>query len=389
MSEIEYESRVSIPELQSAHPMLFPAVRHHDYHDVAACQSFHEEWREFLGDSIFAADGELWSRSRHLIRPMFARDRIVDRENFEKHIQKFIPHLKDNNEKPGIMRSLGKERLSMSQPCSSALLSVLPQTTSSVKVLTVWMTRKPFSQSFQYVLPRQPIRPLLPSKEFRLNLKKMDDFMQPFIDEVCDRLVAILLAGRDAAATLCFRLFELSHNPTVDAPLRTEVLDRLGTSRKPSYSDFKEMEYLTAVLNETLRLCHAAVDPTATRPSASPTTRASSTRRRTCSGGVTYITPHHRPQATQIATRSGPSPISTPSSGYRNAGRLAGNRGRGISSRSVVVRASVWDNRLPLRLLPMEPAGTAGQDPPFKFDVTLSPGEELNMVFVEAGQETG
>ncbi|EDN10124.1 predicted protein [Histoplasma mississippiense (nom. inval.)] len=109
-----------------------------------------------------------------------------------------------------------------------------------------------------------PIRPLLPSKEFRLNLKKMDDFMQPFIDEVCDRLVAILLAGRDAAATLCFRLFELSHNPTVDAPLRTEVLDRLGTSRKPSYSDFKEMEYLTAVLNETLRLCHAAVDPTAT-----------------------------------------------------------------------------------------------------------------------------
>ncbi|KAG5300002.1 hypothetical protein I7I50_06420 [Histoplasma capsulatum G186AR] len=66
----------------------------------------------------------------------------------------------------------------------------------------------------------------------------------------------------------------------------------------------------------------------------------------------------------------------------------------------MAVRASVWDNRLPcwrcrgscrisMRLLPMEPAGPAGQDPPFKFDVTLSPGEELNMVFVEAGQETG
>ncbi|EDN10123.1 predicted protein [Histoplasma mississippiense (nom. inval.)] len=34
MSEIEYESRVSIPELQSAHPMLFPAVRHHDISSV-------------------------------------------------------------------------------------------------------------------------------------------------------------------------------------------------------------------------------------------------------------------------------------------------------------------------------------------------------------------
>lgn len=31
-----------------------------------------------FGDSIFATDEELWSKSRALIRPMFARDRFVD-----------------------------------------------------------------------------------------------------------------------------------------------------------------------------------------------------------------------------------------------------------------------------------------------------------------------
>ncbi|EKV13300.1 Cytochrome P450 alkane hydroxylase, putative [Penicillium digitatum] len=56
-------------------------------------ESFHQEWKEFLGDSSFVTDGELWSRSRQLIRPMFVRDRIIDTEIFEKHVQKLIPLL--------------------------------------------------------------------------------------------------------------------------------------------------------------------------------------------------------------------------------------------------------------------------------------------------------
>ncbi|KAG5300003.1 cytochrome P450 alkane hydroxylase [Histoplasma capsulatum G186AR] len=54
------------------------------------------------------------------------------------------------------------------------------------------MTRKPLSRSHSnmfsitsLILFRAgPISPLLSSKGFRLNLKKMDDFMQPLIDEV-------------------------------------------------------------------------------------------------------------------------------------------------------------------------------------------------------------
>lgn len=126
--------------------------------------------------------------------------------------------------------------------------------------------------------------------EFRKNLKIMDDFMQPYIETVLslstdeldhklskretfldalarftrdprvlrDQLVAVLLAGRDTTAgTLSFCLFELSRNPEVVTKLRDEIRNRLGVGaegQKPSYTDLKEMKFLNAVINETMRV---------------------------------------------------------------------------------------------------------------------------------------
>jgi cytochrome P450 len=127
-------------------------------------------------------------------------------------------------------------------------------------------------------------------KEFRRNLKIMDQFIQPYIETVLslsteeldqklskretfldalarftrdprvlrDQLVAVLLAGRDTTAgTLSFCLFELSRNPEVVAKLREEIRERLGVgedAQKPEYTDLKEMKYLNAVINETMRV---------------------------------------------------------------------------------------------------------------------------------------
>lgn len=135
----------------------------------------------------------------------------------------------------------------------------------------------------------------------------MNEFLQPFIDHVLslsteeldqklakkdtfldalarftrdpqvlrDQLVAILLAGRDTtAATLSYLFFELSRNPEVVRKIRAEIVSHLGTpeqqqqqqqdssspakntasTRKPSYIDLKEMKYLTAVINEAMRI---------------------------------------------------------------------------------------------------------------------------------------
>lgn len=126
-------------------------------------------------------------------------------------------------------------------------------------------------------------------KKFREELKVMDDFLQPYIEIALslseeelnkklskkdtfldalagftrdrrvlrDQLVAVLLAGRDTtAATLAFGTFELARHPEVVAKLRAEIAGRLGLGPEgtiPTYNDLKDMKYLNAVINETLR----------------------------------------------------------------------------------------------------------------------------------------
>lgn len=89
----ELDAGLSTRMVITKDPENIKALLTSQFADYGKGDSFHQEWKEFLGDSIFTTDGELWSRSRQLIRPMFFRDRIVDTEIFEKHIQKLIPLL--------------------------------------------------------------------------------------------------------------------------------------------------------------------------------------------------------------------------------------------------------------------------------------------------------
>lgn len=46
----------------------------------------------------------------------------------------------------------------------------------------------------------------------------------------------------------------LAEHPAVMRRLREEILQHVGGSRRPTYDDFRNMKYLRAVINETLRL---------------------------------------------------------------------------------------------------------------------------------------
>ncbi|PGH06917.1 hypothetical protein AJ79_06390 [Helicocarpus griseus UAMH5409] len=430
-------------------PENIKAVLTGQFADYGKGYRFHREWKDFLGDSIFATDGELWSASRHLIRPMFARDRIVDTENFEKHIHKLIPYLEGNNNKPGKGNVVDVGALFFRYTLDAATDYLLGQSVDSLDDPKVV-----FAESFQYVLHRQselfragPVSPLLFRKEFHHNLKKMDDFMQPFIDEVLtmsteeldkklskkdtflhalarftkdpkvirDQLVAILLAGRDTtAATLAFCLFELSRNPTVVSRLRTEIIDRLGNSRKPSYSDLKEMKFLTAVLNETMRLY--PVVPFNVRHSLKDTTLPRG-------GGPDGRSPIGVPNDTRIFYSTmnmqrrrelydpPPPPPGTPGSKEKRAVPyfdpllwiperwvsgwqpkpwhfIPFNGGPRIclGQQFAMLEMGYTVTRILQHFCEIEAVGAppVGQDPPFKFDVTLSPQDELNMIFKKA-----
>ncbi|KAF7715881.1 Uncharacterized protein PECH_007993 [Penicillium ucsense] len=284
----EVDAGISSRIVLTKDPENIKAILTGQFADYGKGETFHREWKEFLGDSIFATDGELWSRSRQLIRPMFARERLVDTEIFEKHVQKLIPLLGKN---PGGGRIVDVGSLFFRYTLDASTDYLLGQGTDSLENPA---TR--FAEAFRYVQQRQAelfrfgvFNFAMSRTEFRRNLKIMDDFMQPYIQTVLsmsqdeldqklskrdtflhalarftrdpkvlrDQLVAVLLAGRDTtAATLAFCLFELARHPEVVAKLRAEIKERLGVGadgQKPTYDDLKTMKYLNAVINETMR----------------------------------------------------------------------------------------------------------------------------------------
>ncbi len=71
----------------TADPENIKAILATQFGDFGKGQPFHEEWKDFLGDSIFTTDGDLWHGSRQLIRPQFIKDRVSDLHCFELHME--------------------------------------------------------------------------------------------------------------------------------------------------------------------------------------------------------------------------------------------------------------------------------------------------------------
>jgi hypothetical protein len=123
------------------------------------------------------------------------------------------------------------------------------------------------------------LNPLVPRRSFFKNIKIINEFVNPYIDEVLrmspeelstktksdegytflhalagftrdrtvlrDQLVAVLLAGRDTtASTLSWTFYELARHPEMVKKLRKEIIDQVGLDRAPTYNDLKNMKYL-------------------------------------------------------------------------------------------------------------------------------------------------
>lgn len=74
----------------TADPENIKAILATQFTDFGKGEIFHKEWQEFLGDSIFTTDGQMWHTSRQLLRPQFIKDRISDLDCFEGHLQTFF-----------------------------------------------------------------------------------------------------------------------------------------------------------------------------------------------------------------------------------------------------------------------------------------------------------
>ncbi|RJE23140.1 Cytochrome p450 [Aspergillus sclerotialis] len=265
-------------------PDHIKAVLTGNFADYGKGPTFHDLWKPFLGDSIFTTDGKQWSESRALIRPMFIRDRISDLEIFDRKVQTMIDLLGDSGEPVDLMDLFYR-----------MTLDVTTEFLLGKGINSLENPQAQFVQAFADVQRIQmmltligPAHHLYPRGTYNRGIKIIDGFVLPFVHSalalpveelekrkseksftflhalasytrdpqvIRDQVVSVLLAGRDTtAATLSWAFYELSNYPEIYAKLRTEILNRVGPIRCPTYEDLKNMPYLCYTINETLRL---------------------------------------------------------------------------------------------------------------------------------------
>ncbi|KAF8890381.1 cytochrome P450 [Infundibulicybe gibba] len=267
-----------------------------------------------LGTGVFAADGDMWKYvrfHRSMTRPFFSKDRISHFDNFDRHAEDALRQL-NTRLREGYAVDFqdlvarftmdsateflfGHDVCSLSvglpYPSSPANITtpaqpeshpsnVFIQAFSKAQNITALRTRFgahwPLAE-FWHDRMREPmqivheyINPIVAEAVKRKRDAKAsgdgpesdsDTLLQNLVNSTEDLIIlrdetmSLLVAGRDTtSSTLTFIIYMLAEHPAVLQRLRGEILTKLGNNRRPTFDDFRDMRYLRAVINETLRL---------------------------------------------------------------------------------------------------------------------------------------
>ncbi|KAF7759664.1 hypothetical protein Agabi119p4_11359 [Agaricus bisporus var. burnettii] len=285
-----------------------------DFENYVKGEEFQRNMDSVLGVGVFNSDGDMWKFHRSITRPAFARDRISDFQMFDRHAETVIQQLKSRfGEGQAVDFQDLMSRFSLDSAteflfghCVHSLRAGLPysvNTPYAPKNIQTPETRRAnefstaFLEAFEGVAHRERLRTVWPlfeifSDRTKKPMEVLDDFLEPIIADAIqkksavhheveakpietsegtlldhlvqvtsdpkilkDETLNIMLAGRDTTTgTLTFAVYLLSQYPHVMQRLRQEVLEKVGPTKCPTFDNIREMKYLRAVLNETLRL---------------------------------------------------------------------------------------------------------------------------------------
>ncbi|KAJ7599818.1 cytochrome P450 [Mycena floridula] len=259
--------------------------------------------KSLLGTGVFNSDGDI-----SMTRPFFNKDRISDFDIFDKHAKDALSQIKTRLSQGypvefqvysfdtgccwtfyiGFCDRLpfGKDVRSL-----SAGLPYPPSVAGSGYVedhpSNKFMTAFALGQHYSSLRARSGVhwRMMEMKRDEVLQLRKViNEFVDPIIDGMLekqdvkieeddesflehlvrhtqdhqilqDELINLLVAGRDTtAATLTIAVYIHSQRPDIVARLRHEMMEKVGPSKRPTYDDIRDMKYMRAFINETLRL---------------------------------------------------------------------------------------------------------------------------------------
>ena len=131
------------------------AILSAQFGDYGKGARFHDEWKAFLGDSIFTTDGASWQSSRQLIKPHFFTERVSDLQVFERHSQLLIQHIARFGDNTSIGQAARGERIgSPIDICDLFLRFTLDTSTDFLlgnSVNSIANSRQEFAQAFAEV----------------------------------------------------------------------------------------------------------------------------------------------------------------------------------------------------------------------------------------------
>ncbi|KAF8472289.1 cytochrome P450 monooxygenase CYP63 [Russula ochroleuca] len=283
---------------------------------------WHERIDKLLGTGLFNAEGNRWRIGRQIARPFFTKERISDLNIFDQTSAKTLNLIANRaaayapiDVQDLLQRftldsaalflwghALNTLDMPLTQPGRVVLGpkgsapadggSEWDEFTNAFETVAVLITRRgvqgdtwpllelfkdkteePIQVIMDWLEPL--VRQALDRKAKRVEASGGDakvsshDDETVFLDYLTDRsddvehiryeLVTFLIASRDTTSSLLtFVIYFLALHPDVCCRLRNEVLETFGTTGAPTYADLKTMNYLHAVLKETLRIFPSA-----------------------------------------------------------------------------------------------------------------------------------
>ncbi|KIJ32051.1 hypothetical protein M422DRAFT_783590 [Sphaerobolus stellatus SS14] len=280
-----------------------------DFNNFEKGAPFRSYMDSVLGVGVFNSDGDMWKFHRSITRPYFSKDRISHFETFDRHAEALFKKMKRRlaeGEAVDFQDLVGRFTLDSATEflfgsCVNSLDADLPyawnsprnakaprtthssdkfaeafskaqfqialrsRTADVYQLLEFWKdkTEDPMKDIMEFINPivqeglAKKKSMQLTTTEEKEYLTLLDDLFQKTDDVkiLKDEVLNILIAGRDTTmCTLTFAVYCLSQNPEVLATLREEILTKIGPTRRPHFDDIKDLKYLRAVINETLRL---------------------------------------------------------------------------------------------------------------------------------------
>ncbi|KAF8522182.1 cytochrome P450 [Hysterangium stoloniferum] len=271
-----------------------------DFDNYVKGEFFNSTMQSVLGVGVFNSDGDMWQFHRKITRPFFARDRVTDFTTFDEKSNVAMHKMQDCfRQGHAIDFQDIVSRFTLDSACEfllgtsiHSLEDPLPRPDDDGHLTTATnVFARAFANAQVTVASRGRLGMFWRLTEFFRDKTKEDmaiikGYIEPIVKAaidkrgggnstkgkevilldhlvnvtddlkvIVDEVLNIMLAGRDTTASLLtFATYCLAMHPDVLARLREEVIGTVGKVRAPTLEDLRDMKYMRAVINETLRL---------------------------------------------------------------------------------------------------------------------------------------